>query len=514
MKNQILRTDFLIVGSGVAGLYAAYNASKYGKVILVTKSGLADSSSYWAQGGIAAVLQSDDTFSKHINDTYTSGRHFGNIDAIELMIKEGAKEVQQLIDLGMPFDELNNHLEFGLEGGHSIRRILHAGGASTGQVLIDFLLRLICESENIEVIDQAFVYQLIVDKMDKNCKGADVYLHQNNEQVRIFSKAVILATGGYSGLYSRTTNPHTSTGDGLWLSLETGAKLKDLEFIQFHPTAFYSEIGDSFLISEALRGEGAILLNHSGERFMEGFHQKELSPRDVVSREIYFQIEKSEVDYVFLDLRHIEPNGLRKKYVELMSKIESKGLDISKDLIPVSPAAHYCIGGVETDMHGHTSVHGLYACGEVANTGVHGANRLASNSLLECLVFGKRAAVHAFEKFSTRNVNEGKISERPLTTLIVDRQNEDHFIHLKKSVSELLNKSAGICRSEPNLKDALSQIRSMKKRIDKSGDQNEYYLLRSRGILEISKQIIQSALNRSESLGVHNRVDSIQSMEV
>lgn len=505
MKIDTINIDYLIVGSGAAGLYAAWNASKYGSVALVTKTNLSESSSYWAQGGVAAVIQSDDSFEEHISDTYKAGRETGNLEAIRILVEEGSKDVQQLIQLGMPFDKIGESFELALEGGHTKRRILHTNGAATGKALIDFLSELVQKTDDIEVIENAFVYNLISGQSKDCCLGADIYLNRQKKQLRILSKTVLLATGGYSGLYGRSTNPHTSTGDGLWLALQLGVVLRDLEFIQFHPTAYYSEDGVSFLISEALRGEGARLYNSSGERFMNAYDQKELAPRDVVAKEIHLQIESSVDDFVNLDLRHLDQDIIRERFSELISAIEKTGIDISEEAIPVAPAAHYCIGGIETDLHGLTSVDGLYACGEVAATGVHGANRLASNSLLECLVFGRRAAVHAAE--NCWNVESEDDPMPPVEPLTVDNQQEKNYIVIKSEISELLNRNAGILRSKTGLSQAINQIRSLKEEIQPGGQRLEYYDLRTKGLLDISELILKGALEREESIGVHNRID-------
>lgn len=505
MKIDTFNIDYLIVGSGAAGLYAAWNASKYGSVALVTKTNLSESSSYWAQGGVAAVIQSDDSFEEHIYDTFKAGREAGNLEAIQILVEEGSKDVQQLIKLGMAFDKSGESFELALEGGHSKRRILHANGAATGKALINFLSELVQKTDGIEVIENAFVYNLISGQSKNRCLGADIYLNQQKKQLRILSKAVLLATGGYSGLYGRSTNPHTSTGDGLWLGLQLGAILKDLEFIQFHPTAYYSKEGASFLISEALRGEGARLYNRSGERFMNAYGQKELAPRDVVAKEIHQQIESSDDDFVYLDLRHLDQDRIKERFTELISAIEKTGINISEESIPVAPAAHYCIGGIETDLHGLTSVDGLYACGEVATTGVHGANRLASNSLLECLVFGRRAAVHAAE--NSWNLGLEDDLRPPNEPLIVDHQQEKIYTAIKSEISELLNRNAGILRSKTGLTQAINRIGSMKEKIQPGGQRLEYYDLRTKGLLDISERILKGALERGESIGVHNRID-------
>lgn len=499
MSFDIKKSDFLIVGSGVAGLNAALEAARYGKVLLVTKSTLDESSSYWAQGGVAAVLTDSDSYEKHIEDTLEAGRGYCNREAVEVLVKEGADRIRKMIDDGMPFERKNGKLHFGMEGGHSKRRILHANGAATGKAMVDFLISKIRESDRITIAENVFVYDLITE--GNRCFGALAYLYKDHHVVQIQSKATIIATGGYSGLYTRSTNPHTSTGDGLWLALNHGAVLKDLEFIQFHPTVYSGPYGESFLLSEALRGEGARLYNVDGTRFMENYPQQELSPRDVVSREIFKQIANQKEDFVYLDVQHLESSKIRNRFPGLIRLIEDQGIDISKQGIPVAPAAHYCIGGIETGIHGETNIEGLYACGEVAVTGVHGANRLASNSLLECLVFSKRVVQHASEL-----QKQPQMMTMMLKPFTLSADLEEPFLVQKKAVTSLLNRFAGIERDDSGLHMALDQINSeLKSPLYHQG--NEYFFLRMKEMVNIAELIVVGALNRKESRGVHFRKD-------
>jgi L-aspartate oxidase len=499
VNTAIIKTDYLIIGSGLAGLNAALEAAKYGQVVLVTKATLAESSSYWAQGGIAAVLQDSDSYDSHISDTQKAGRGYCNRKAVEVLVKEGAERVKELINRGMPFEKNGDTLHLGLEGGHSKRRILHADGAATGKAMIDFLISQIRKTSSISVLESTFVYDLITK--ENRCHGVLAYLYKNGESVQIQSKATILATGGYSSLFTRTTNPHTSTGDGLWLAYNHGAVLKDLEFVQFHPTAFYTKKGGIFLVSEALRGEGARLINSKGERFMETYPQGELSPRDLVAREILNQLEHQNEKFVTLSLTHLNADKMRQRFPGLIERIESHGIDISKHGIPVAPAAHYCIGGIETDIDGQTGVYGLYACGEVAATGVHGANRLASNSLLECLVFSKRAVEHAKNHLYKTTRADFQTPE-----LLLSSELEEPFLFQKREVTKLLNRYAGIERNEAGLSKALHQLNTeMKSALYRHG--HEYYFIRMREMLNITERIIKAALYRKESRGVHFRTD-------
>lgn len=497
MKSNTLTTDFLVIGSGVAGLNAALYAKQFGEVVLLTKSSLQVSSSYWAQGGIAAVLNDEDSFEKHRQDTLDAGRGLCNREAVDILVKEGASLVQDLIDNGMPFDRTNGRLELSLEGGHSHRRVLHANGAATGKVLVEFLADSVIAQSNIRVIEHAYAYKLFTE--DDKCFGAHACLFKDNRLLSIHSPVTILATGGYSGLYQRSTNPHTSTGDGVWMGYNAGATLQDLELVQFHPTAFYSEDGSTFLISEAVRGEGARLYNDAGERFMDKHPQKELAPRDVVSQSIFEEIQHQDSDFVYLDVRHLNTEKLRELFPALIHRIKEQGIDISTDLIPIAPAAHYCIGGVATDLDAQTTLKGLYACGEVAATGVHGANRLASNSLLECLVFSKRAVDHAA-------VYKGSLSQHIKPgSFFIDGEGEIHFTQLQKQVSEILGRYVGIQRNKQGLKRASEKVKKLRKKVSESSD--EYFSLRSQGMLDMARFIINSALQREESRGVHMRSD-------
>lgn len=497
MNSNTSITDFLIIGSGAAGLHAAWRASQYGNVILITKSSLEASSSYWAQGGIAAVLNDQDSYESHKNDTLEAGRGICNQQAVDILVKEGAKRVQELIERGMPFDTENGDIELGLEGGHSNRRVLHADGAATGKALVEFFTELVQQQSNIEVIEHAFSYELCTD--GDRCTGASAYLYEKEQVLTVQSPVTVLATGGYSGLYQRSTNPHTSTGDGLWLGYNAGATLRDLEFVQFHPTAFYAGDGSTFLISEAVRGEGARLYNEAGERFMAEHPQQELAPRDVVSQEIFRQIQSKETDYVYLDVSHLDIDELRNHFPTLVRRIEQQGIDLRDEGIPVAPAAHYCIGGIETDLHARTSIKGLYACGEVAATGIHGANRLASNSLLECLVFSKRAIDVAKE-------NDISVDKQTVSTEFeIDDEQESSFTELQQQAAELLSNYVGIRRSKEGLEKALERLAILEGQL--SPVNKEYYYLRSKGLIKVAKLISGSALVREESRGVHTRSD-------
>ncbi len=495
---EIKEFDTIIVGSGLAGLTAAFHASKYGSVAIITKSQLDISNSYYAQGGIAVVTDKGDSFESHIQDTLDAGRGLCDYDAVEILVSEGQQCVQEIIRLGMQFDKENGEYVLGLEGGHSQRRILHAGGDATGKGLTIFMLKKVQEQSNIIPFEYTTVVEILVE--DQNCMGVQAFDFVSGQNIVFKSKATIIATGGLSRIYDRSTNPHTATGDGIALAWNVGAKLSDIEFIQFHPSALYIPGEEAFLISEAVRGEGAWLLNQEGERFMQHIHPlAELAPRDVVAYEIYNQLQLHHADFVYLSLKHLNPELIKKRFSTIYNTLLQYNIDITTDLLPISPAAHYMVGGIQTDLNGETNIKGLFACGEVASTGVMGANRLASNSLLECLVFGKRAAETA-----TRAKNISTLLPE-IDPIHVDTKNEKLFLETKNQIATLMSKKAGIVRSGKKLIEAIDELNTIKKQYPEKV--NEYNLLKIKHITDICTLICESALIRAESRGGHIRED-------
>jgi L-aspartate oxidase len=495
---EVKEFDTIVVGSGLAGLTAAFHASKHGSVAIITKSQLDISNSYYAQGGIATVIAAEDSFESHITDTLVAGRGLCDLDAVKILVSEGQKCVRELIDLGMEFDKKNGEFVLGLEGGHSHRRILHAGGDATGKGLTIFMLKRVREQESI----RAFEYTTVVDLLIENhiCTGVQALDFVSGKNILFRSKATIIATGGLSRIYDRSTNPHTATGDGIALAWNAGAKLSDIEFIQFHPSALYIPGEEAFLISEAVRGEGAWLLNIQGERFMQDIHPlAELAPRDVVAHAIHDQLQTSNSDFVYLSLKHLNPDSIKTRFSTIYQTLLRYNIDLASDLLPVSPAAHYMVGGIQTDLHGETNIKGLFACGEVASTGVMGANRLASNSLLECLVFGKRAAEKAahYEK-SGKGITE-------INQILVNPENEQQFLEIKNQVAGLMSKNAGIVRSAKKLEEAIGELNKIKEQRPERID--EYNLLKIKHITDICSLICESAIIREESRGGHIRED-------
>ncbi|MBL7972342.1 MAG: L-aspartate oxidase [Prolixibacteraceae bacterium] len=495
---EIKEFDTIVVGSGLAGLTAAYYASKNGSVAIITKSQLDISNSYYAQGGIAAVTAPEDSFESHIQDSLIAGRGLCDRDAVEILVTEGQQCVQELIGLGMQFDREAGEFVLGLEGGHSHRRILHAGGDATGKGLTCFMLKKVQAQNNIHAFEYTTVVELLVD--NQVCCGVQAFDFVSGENILFKSKATIIATGGLSRIYDRSTNPHTATGDGIALAYYAGAKLSDIEFIQFHPSALHIPGEEAFLISEAVRGEGAWLLNPLGKRFMLDIHPlAELAPRDVVAYAIHNQLQLHQSDFVYLSLKHLNPELIKKRFSTIYHTLLKYDIDLTCDLLPVSPAAHYMVGGIQTDLHGETNIKGLFACGEVASTGVMGANRLASNSLLECLVFGKRAAENATGKERTQET-------LPAIALIhVDPENEAFFLETKNRIATLMSKKAGIVRSAEKLREAIEELSQIKNHLPEKI--SEYNLLKIKHITDICTLICESALIRTESRGGHIRED-------
>jgi L-aspartate oxidase len=380
------RADLVVVGAGAAGLYACLSAAREGaRVVLVSARPLAETASYWAQGGAAAALTVDDSPARHLEDTLTAGRGLVRLSAAEVLCAEAAGRVRDLEALGVRFDaDRHGNLALGLEGGHGVRRIVHAGGSATGRRILRQLSADVAEHPGIEVLEGARAARLLRDE-DGRCTGVVC-----EDGRALGARAVVLATGGAAALWSRTTNPPGSFGAGLLLAREAGASLADLEFVQFHPTAVVGLPGrEGFLISEAVRGEGATLHDAAGERFVD-----ELSPRDAVARAIFDVLRESGEAAVGLDMRGVDPG----RFPNVVSALRDAGLDPMLELVPVAPASHYVMGGIVTDLHGRSGVQGLYAVGECACTGLHGANRLASNSLSECFVFGRRAALAGLDE--------------------------------------------------------------------------------------------------------------------
>lgn len=498
-----LSRKVVILGSGIAGLSAALAAAKTSKVLLITKSLLNDTTTSKAQGGIAAALQ-EVSATSHFNDTIQAGVGLCDEEMVRFLVNEGINQVNALIRQEVSFDLKNGQLAFTMEGGHSHRRILHANGDATGKAIQERLGLLVRENKNIEVLENHFGIDLI--HQNSTCHGLlckDIIL---NRYLRIDADAVIMATGGLGQIYRETTNPENATGDGYAMCLRAGAKLSDMEFVQFHPTTLYLAGAPRFLISEAVRGEGAYLLTTDGRRFMSSFHPSaELAPRDIVSQAILRTLEETGTNHVVLDLSHINSDLVRNRFPSILKLCAEYGLDITRDPIPVRPAAHYMMGGVVTKQSGETTVNRLYACGEVACTGVHGANRLASNSLLEGLVFGNQAGIHAAER--TPLERKGQVSSDGGSFL--EKTTEVDLYDMQRSLKALTWRCLGVYRDEETLREAERTIQFW-----------EQYILReefssvkgyeTQNMLILAKLMIRAALIRTESRGAHQRRDYSQ----
>ncbi|HMP77439.1 MAG TPA: L-aspartate oxidase [Kiritimatiellia bacterium] len=494
--------DFLVIGSGLAGLYAAAAAAEHGRVALLTKSVVRQSSSFWAQGGIAAAIDPEDSAFLHFDDTITAGRGLCRRAAVEILVGEGVERVRELIRQGMKFDEGHMGLALGLEGGHSKRRILHASGNATGQAVTQFLLERVAAHPNITLFEHTTVAELVV--VDNRCLGCMAFHQERFEPWLFTARATILATGGAAGNFERTTNPPTSSGDGIALAYRAGAEVCDMEFVQFHPTALYTESGATFLISEALRGEGGQLFNHAGERFMGRYHaQGELAPRDVVAGAIFREMHNEQKPCVWLSMRHLKADAVRTRFANVHEACRLHGVDITTDLIPVAPAAHYTIGGIVTGRMAGTSIWGLFACGECACTGVHGANRLASNSLLECLVFARRAVEGALTLEA--DVAPPALIGEDLPVRDPTPADPELLLRLRKHVSHLMTEHAGIVRNGHELKRTLDALYALR-------DEHGALLTRWAGrplrtMMRACTLTVRGALLREESRGAHQRED-------
>jgi L-aspartate oxidase len=514
-------SDFLVIGSGIAGLSFALRAAKIGTVIILTKKERADTNTNLAQGGIASVFASDDSFNLHIHDTVKAGVNLGHLKAIELIVREGPESIKELEQWGVTFTYQNvgdSHFDLGREGGHSRNRIVHVKD-QTGMAIEQALLEKVRDNQNILFFENHTAIELITEhhllkkedgqKDSIHCWG--VYaLDENSGEVKIYlAKATLLATGGVGRVYLHTTNPSIATGDGIAIAFRAGAAISNLEFMQFHPTSLYHPEGESFLISEAVRGFGAVLRTKNGNLFMEKYHpQADLAPRDVVARAIDTEMKRSGHDCVYLHTEHLNAKQLRDRFPQINTKLLSLKIDMTKEPIPVVPAAHYMCGGILTDLNGRSSIEGLYVAGETACTGVHGANRLASNSLLEALVFSRQVYFHA-----SRYIKEQKIS-LPKIPPWDDEGTFDHeewvlISHDQRETQRLMWDYVGIVRSTERLQRAGRRIELIQEEIETFYKRTRvtHELLELRNLACVASLIIRSALFRKESRGLHYTTD-------
>ncbi len=514
VDKECIKTDFLIIGTGIAGLYTAYNLSELGQIIVLTKEEIKESNTQYAQGGIAAVLDKGDSIQEHVNDTLEAGAGLCDREAVEVLVKEGPERVKELIELGTDFDHIEGKLDLTREGAHSKRRILHARGDATGEEIRESLTSAVKKKDNIELREEAFMIDLITSDLNpKQLRGIKVWNNKKNKYQIYQSNYIILATGGCGRVYKTTSNPEVATGDGVAAAYRAGVEIRDMEFIQFHPTTLCKKGSSPFLISESVRGEGGVLRNISGKRFMPEYHElADLAPRDVVSRAIVEEIrKKNNKPYVWLDVTELNDDFVKERFPTIFNKLRDHGIDMRKDYIPVQPAAHYMMGGIKSDLNGRTSLQGLYTCGEVACTGVHGANRLASNSLLEGLVFGYRIYKDIKNSFKKAESTEN-LTEINSKNLIFDncfsnrKKGNKHIQKIKDKIQEKMMDNAGIIRTGDNLKEFLNWINIQIENLDKSkGITEDYWELKN--MLFVAKLITISALKREESRGGHYRKD-------
>jgi L-aspartate oxidase len=504
----MIKTDYLIIGSGVSGLSLALKACKIGDVALITKREMSDSATQKAQGGIACVMDKSDTFSSHIKDTIAAGAGLCNEKMVAAMVKEGGARLKELIDLGVNFTKDKSSdcgYELGLEAAHSHRRIFHVGDM-TGQEIEKVLINNTLVGKNIKIYQNHMAVDLILDDKGK-CRGAFVFDSVKNIVETFIAKVIVLACGGAGKTYLYTTNPNVATGDGIAMAYRAGADIANMEFVQFHPTCFYNHIEKSFLISEAVRGEGGILRLKNGEPFMEKYHpKKELAPRDIVSRAIDAELKRSGDDFVYLDITAQKSDFIIKRFPVIYAKCKEYNIDITKDMIPVIPAAHFLCGGVKIDENGNTSVKNLFAVGETACSGVHGANRLASNSLLEGLVYAdrvfnysKKIIKESFDNFEIKNFTGAKKIKSDKYDL---KENWKAIRHLSWS-------HLGITRSNKMLFEAREKIKKIKNKADENflKAQLNIDVLELRNIIYMAAIIAHCAILRKESRGTHFNID-------
>jgi len=493
-----LNTDFLVVGSGIAGLNFALKVANYGRVIIVTKKEIMESNTNLAQGGIATVTRKDDSVQLHIKDTVNVGSGLSNKRIVKILAEKGPEAIRNLLSFGVKFDKENDELHLTTEGGHSMARVLHSGD-STGREIEQSMTESIRKSKDIEVFEDCFAIDLILK--NTGCIGARILDIKNRKMCDIFARVTILATGGIGYIYQNTTNPEIATGDGIAMALRAGAKIEDMEFVQFHPTTLNKLGAPHFLISEALRGEGAILVNARGERFMLGYdNMGELAPRDIISRTIFNELKNGPV---YLDIRHKGKGFILDRFPMIHQECLKYDVDITTDLIPVSPAAHYICGGIKTNEYGETTVANLLAFGECTCTGVHGANRLASNSLLESVVFSSLGAQKA--KNYLKNEIEAPPQQKETAFANIETQ---ELNYIKAELRNAMWDYVGIIRTEEKMDLMLRKLEHLNRRLDVFGGTGvNTQFLEIKNMVTVANLITKAAHTRKESRGTHYRTD-------
>lgn len=514
----------VVIGSGIAGLYSALKLEQQlnlpDGILLITKSELGESNSYYAQGGMVAVLKSNknDSVSSHVADTIKAGAGLSELNTIKFISENSDKVVKDLLTFGVEFDrDENGNFTLTKEAAHSVNRILHSGGDATGREMEIALCHTLQNHKNIKVYENSLAVDLLVE--NNTCDGVVIFHEKNSEYETVYCKTLILATGGLGQLYKYTTNPVGATGDGFALAYNVGAELQDMEFVQFHPTALAfddKKNHNRFLISEAVRGEGAKLCNKDRVQFMYKYDErKELAPRDIVARSIFQEMKSTNTTNVYLDTSDIPRDKLIKRFPTIANKCLDNGIDITKDLIPVAPAAHYFMGGVKTNLKGETSIKGLYAIGEVSSTGLHGGNRLASNSLLECVVCAYEVAEFLRNSDLSFDIPKNEKFDKIISKYeIPNVENKIDVQNLKSKLKDLMWNNVGIYRNEKSLNDAINGLNELEKEFpkqDKYLSKEEYEF---KNMLISARLIVKSAIRRKESRGAHYRTDYLETNEV
>ena len=500
--HSVLHADFLVIGSGVAGLRAALELSRAGRVLVLTKGNPLQSSSIHAQGGVAVAMSEEDDVAIHLTDTLKAGHGLCRKDAVRVLVGEGPARIQELIRWGAKFDKVGGKFAFAREAAHSRSRILRARGDATGNEMVRVLISQVMKQARIQRLDYHFTMDLVVEA--GQCCGARVMDEYSGRQFILPARAVVLSTGGAGQVYARTTNPPNATGDGMAMALRAGAMLQDVEFVQFHPTALYLPSSPPFLLSEAMRGEGGQLRNNKGELFMHRYHPMgALAPRDIVSRAIWAEMAATKARHVYLDVSQLGAEFIKRRFPTIYATCLRYDIDITEEWIPVSPSAHYMMGGVWTDLNGATTVPGLFAAGEVACSGVHGANRLASNSLLEGLVFGARAATAAVA-FAERH-EIPSLTDHEVALKTEQFGTIDDVEKLRSSLRRTMWGQVGVIRSGESLIRACAQLSRWAQVLAQPFSNRP--ALEVKNMIQVAQCIAEAALWRENSVGAHYRAD-------